>query len=100
MQLNNFFPIHALIFLMSTGAAFNVALGQQNAPAAGPGQAGGQGGQRAAGPPPLPPPMRLVSTDVADGNPIAGKLLALQERTPFHRRCNGCRRREARKVSL
>jgi len=39
------------------------------APAA---QGGGQGGQRAAGAP--PPPMRLVSTDISDGKPIAGKF--------------------------
>src|SRR5256885_4780222 len=39
------------------------------APAA---QAGGQGGQRVAGAP--PPPMRLVSTDISDGKPIAGKF--------------------------
>ena len=39
------------------------------APAA---QGGGQGGQRVAGAP--PPPMRLVSTDISDGKPIAGKF--------------------------
>jgi Raf kinase inhibitor-like YbhB/YbcL family protein len=39
------------------------------APAA---QGGGQGGQRAAGAP--PPPMRLVSADISDGKPIAGKF--------------------------
>jgi Raf kinase inhibitor-like YbhB/YbcL family protein len=39
------------------------------APAA---QGGGQGGQRAPGAP--PPPMRLVSTDISDGKPIAGKF--------------------------
>jgi len=39
------------------------------APAA---QSGGQGGQRVAGAP--PPPMRLVSTDISDGKPIAGKF--------------------------
>src|SRR5258708_20045816 len=75
MQLNKLFLLHALIFLVATGAA-NVALGKQNAPAAAPAQGGqaggGQGGQRAAGPP--PPPMRLVSTDIADAKPIAGKF--------------------------
>src|SRR6266404_1531847 len=75
MQLNKLFLLHALIFLVATGAA-NVALGKQNAPAAAPAQGGqaggGQGGQRAAGPP--PPPMRLVSADIADGKPIAGKF--------------------------
>jgi Raf kinase inhibitor-like YbhB/YbcL family protein len=39
------------------------------APAA---QGGGQSGQRAAGA--LPPPMRLVSADISDGKPIAGKF--------------------------
>ena len=39
------------------------------APAA---QGGGQAGQRVAGAP--PPPMRLVSTDISDGKPIAGKF--------------------------
>ena len=39
------------------------------APAA---QGGGQSGQRAAGAP--PPPMRLVSADISDGKPIAGKF--------------------------
>jgi len=43
--------------------------GGATAPAA---QGGGQGGQRAAGAP--PPPMRLVSTDISDGKPIAGKF--------------------------
>ncbi len=41
MQLNKLFLLHALIFLVATGAA-NVALGKQNAPAAAPAQ-GGQG---------------------------------------------------------
>src|SRR5260221_9784895 len=75
MQLNKLFLLNALIFFVATGAAFNVALGQQNAPTAAPaqaGQGGGQGGQRAGGAP--PPPMRLVSTDIADGKPIAGKF--------------------------
>jgi Raf kinase inhibitor-like YbhB/YbcL family protein len=35
-------------------------------------QGGGQGGQRAGGAP--PPPMRLVSADISDGKPIAGKF--------------------------
>ena len=39
------------------------------APAA---QGGGQAGQRVASAP--PPPMRLVSTDISDGKPIAGKF--------------------------
>ena len=39
------------------------------APAA---QGGGQAGQRTAGAP--PPPMRLVSADISDGKPIAGKF--------------------------
>ena len=49
----------------------SVASAQQNPPAAGAAPAP-QGGQRVAGVP--PPPMRLMSNDIADGKPIAGKF--------------------------
>ena len=63
MRHHLFFLLSALVVL----AASSVAAAAQNAPAAG----AAPGGQRgAAGP---PPPMRLVSTDISDGKPMAAK---------------------------
>ncbi len=68
MRHNLFFLMSALVVL----AASSVAAAAQNAPAAGAAPAApGPGGQRgAAGP---PPPMRLVSTDIADGKMLVAK---------------------------
>ena len=52
---------------LSILAAAGFAAAQQNAPAAGAAPAG-QAGQR-----PAPPPLRLTSTDISDGKPIAVK---------------------------
>src|SRR6267154_3468167 len=74
MRLKQIWLLSLLAILVAAGAVRS-ASAQQNAPAAAPaqgGQGGGQGGQRAGGAP--PPPMRLVSTDLADGKPIAGKF--------------------------
>jgi Raf kinase inhibitor-like YbhB/YbcL family protein len=75
MRTNKLWLLRTLTILVAFGVASNVAPARQNPQAAAPaqgGQGGGQGGQRAAGAP--PPPMRLVSTDIADGKPIAGKF--------------------------
>jgi len=66
----------ALTILVTVFVASLVANAQGGggapAPAAQGQGGGGQGGQRAGGAP--PPPMRLISTDISDGKPIAGKF--------------------------
>ncbi len=64
----------ALTILVAVFVASLVANAQGGggAPAPAAAQGGGQGGQRAGGAP--PPPMRLISTDISDGKPIAGKF--------------------------
>jgi Raf kinase inhibitor-like YbhB/YbcL family protein len=67
----------SLLAILPVAGAVCIAPAQQNGPPASPAQSGqgtggGQGGQRAPGAP--PPPMRLVSADIADGKPIAGKF--------------------------
>jgi Raf kinase inhibitor-like YbhB/YbcL family protein len=64
MRQNSFFLLSALVVLV----AASLAAGAQNAPPAG----AAPGGQRPAAA--APPPMRLVSTDVSDGKPLAGKF--------------------------
>ena len=75
-MLTNKILLGALTILVAAGVASNVAYAQQSAQGGAPaqaGQGGGQGGgQRAAGG--FPPPLRLVSTDIDDGKPIAGKF--------------------------
>ena len=67
MRQNSFFLLSALTIL----AASTLVAGTQNAPAAGAAPAGSRRRQRpAAGP---PPPMRLISTDISDGKPLAAK---------------------------
>jgi Raf kinase inhibitor-like YbhB/YbcL family protein len=64
--------LSALLVLAASMVA--AAPGPQNAPAPAPGAAPGggpgPGGQRGGGP---PPPMRLMSTDIADGKALAAK---------------------------
>jgi Raf kinase inhibitor-like YbhB/YbcL family protein len=60
------FLLGAFTILVAARVSTNVANAQ------GGGGAQAQGGQRAAGAP--PPPMRLTSTDIADGKTIAGKF--------------------------
>jgi len=69
MRMKKFLLI-AMTIPIAAGVATNVANAQAGGGA--PAQGGGQGGQRAAGAP--PPPMRLTSTDISDGKPIAGKF--------------------------
>jgi Raf kinase inhibitor-like YbhB/YbcL family protein len=66
--------LSTLTMLAAAGISSTLASAQQNAPGAAPAPAaqGQGGGQRAGGAP--PPPMRLVSTDISDGKPIAGKF--------------------------
>ncbi len=74
MRLKQLRLLSLLAILVAAGGV-RATFAQQNAPAGAPaqaGQGGGQGGQRAGGPP--PPPMRLMSGDIADGKPIAGKF--------------------------
>jgi len=66
MRRNSFFLLSALVVL----AASSLVAAAQNAPAAGA-AAGAPGGQRPAAA--APPPMRLLSTDISDGKPLAGK---------------------------
>ena len=60
--------------LVAAASMVAAAPGPQNAPAPAPGAAPGggpgPGGQRGGGP---PPPMRLMSTDIADGKALAAK---------------------------
>ena len=68
MRFNKLLLMSALTLLVAAPAL----AAQQNAPAGAPpqgGQGGGQGGQR-----PAPPPLRIVSTDIADGKQLAGKF--------------------------
>jgi Raf kinase inhibitor-like YbhB/YbcL family protein len=66
MRRNLFFLLSALVVL----TASSLAAAPQNAPASGAVPAA-PGGQRPAAAP--PPPMRLVSTDISDGKPMAAK---------------------------
>jgi len=67
--------VGALAILVTSGMTAHVAKAQGGgggapAQAGGPGQGGGQaGGQR-----PAPPPMRIVSADIADGKQLPGKF--------------------------
>src|SRR5216683_2491067 len=62
-----------LAALVVAGIASDAVFAQQNAQGGGAAQGGGQGGgQRAPGG--FPPPLRLVSTDIDDGKPMAGKF--------------------------
>jgi Raf kinase inhibitor-like YbhB/YbcL family protein len=74
MRLKNILLLNILTVFISVGISSSVTFAQQNAQAAAPAPAaqGQGGGQRAAGAP--PPPMRLVSADISDGKPIAGKF--------------------------
>src|SRR5258708_34866341 len=57
-----------------------------------PAQGGQGGGQRAPGG--FPPPLRLVSPDIDDGQPIAGKVAAdarAKDRPPRLQRAEGAR---------
>jgi Raf kinase inhibitor-like YbhB/YbcL family protein len=66
MRRNLFFTLTTVVVL----AAANLVAFAQNAPAGGP-AAPAAGGQRPAAA--APPPMRLLSADISDGKPLAGK---------------------------